>query len=93
MKMDALHACLRHWSDRSNNGKVAFRFKTVKDADFRGSPSTKKRHAPPSDDEQEDEEEISREKSDQESMQITSEPAEVNPGKGKRKAKPVLWYD
>lgn len=51
MKTEELHACLRHWSERTENGKVAFRFKTVKEGDLRGSSSKKRRPAPPSDEE------------------------------------------
>jgi len=125
MKTEELHACVRHWYDRTANGKVAFRFKTVRDADLRVSSSKKRRPAPPSDDEHGDEDEPGDEdergdedehgnedeldeddpvgpgarslspqddKCNEEVTLMASKFAEVNPGKGKSKAIPVLWY-
>jgi len=107
MKTEELHACVRHWYDRTANGKVAFRFKTVRDADLRVSSSKKRRPAPPSDDEHGDEDELPQDdpmqpgarslspqddKCNEEVTLMASKFAEVNPGKGKSKAIPVLWY-
>ena len=118
MKTQELHACVRHWSERTDNGEVAFRFKTVKDSDLRGSPSKKRKPPSSSDSEHGDDDEHHRKaidsqaspsKQKQPSPPITehgddddddereatpmgSDHADVDPGKGKIKASPVLWY-
>lgn len=116
MKTEALHACIQHWSERTENGNVAFRFKTVRDADLRASSSKKRQPAPPSDEEPGDEdnddtdlqgsrlkmkrplppsndEHVDKDELDEEAAPKTSKSVEVNAGKGKAKALPVVWYD
>jgi hypothetical protein len=53
MKAQTLNACLLHWSERVENGEIAFRFKAVEDSHLRVPKSKKKRPAPVSEDEAE----------------------------------------
>jgi len=51
MKAQTLTSCLLHWSDRVQNGDIAFRFKAVEESHLRVPKSKKKRSAPASEDE------------------------------------------
>jgi hypothetical protein len=51
MKAKTLNACLLHWSERVQNGEIAFRFKAVEDSHLRVPTSKKKCPAPASEDE------------------------------------------
>jgi hypothetical protein len=51
MKAKTLNACLLHWSNRVQNGDIAFRFKAVEESHVRVPKSKKKRPAPDSEDE------------------------------------------
>ena len=97
MKAASLHACLRHWSKRVENGHIAFRFKAVEDSHKKDAKTKKTRPEPPTDDE-DDNDTKSRAGTDPVDGDPESSKDAVNPvqeatGAGKAKAVPRLWYD
>jgi hypothetical protein len=101
MKAESLHSCLRHWVKRTEDGEIAFRFKTVQESDLQASTSNRKRPGPATDDQDNNDGDEEEEMlpiltksggSDQDNDSEESSPV-VNPGKGKSKELPILWYD
>lgn len=97
MKAKSLNACLLHWSERVQNGDIAFRFKAVEESHLRVPKSKKKRPSPASEEEAEQ-----SSKGDHPSTQLgstrsvdggKSDDNEQDTGKGKGKHIPPSWYE
>lgn len=97
MKAKTLNACLLHWSDRVQNGDIAFRFKAVEESHLRVPKSKRKRPAPASEDEAEHGnlgDHPSTKSGPTESVDASgSHDDDEETGKGKEKQVPPSWYD
>jgi hypothetical protein len=106
MKADTLMACVSHWSERVEDGDIAFRFKAVEPSHLKPGKSKKKCSTPPHDDEGQKSSKgyssgspppsqvsLKAGDDDKEGSESDGETVPKKSGKGKTKELPLLWYD